>query len=212
MYFSSYIPGPQGSHLNHYSHWHITVKTGWKQLYPILSRQWLWVIFTDLPLNSVNKRLITDTFVIRKHSLGATEEEMCLWDTFVFVFQKTSTKFCGNTRNRQKTEIQGQTEALLKNSPKKLKNVQMAAAVPLEGWQIWDCEKITQVEASDRQVWVTERDEWQLFRQHESSAATGKQKLQWKLLEKAECSMMSAEMAENLNSPLQSSIFLLLSE
>lgn len=51
----------------------------------------------------------------------------------MFVFQKTSTKFCGNTRNRQKTEIQGQTEALLKNSPKKLKNVQMAAAVPLEG-------------------------------------------------------------------------------
>lgn len=61
------------------------------------------------------------------------------------------------------------------------------------------CE-IGQAEVSDSCMWVIERDAWQLFRPYESAVATGKQKLKWKFLEEAECSIVSAEMATSLSS------------
>lgn len=166
-----------------------------------------WVIFTDLPHNSVYKCLITATFTFRKYNLGTTEGEMFLSEDKHKVLWRHK-EWTGN----QNTGTDWGT--LLPNSPKKLKNVQMAAVIPCVAWQLCDCEKISQVEVSDSYMWVTERDVWQLFRPHESAAATGKQKPKWKFLEEAECSMMSAEMPMSLSSSPQIclSMFLLLSE
>lgn len=151
-----------------------------------------WVIFTDLPYNSVHKCLIAATF--RKCNLGTTEREMFLSeDKHKSLWRHKDWTGNWNTGTDWGTFLQ--------NSPKKLKNIQMAALIPRVGWQLCDCEKISQTEVSDSYMWVTERDIWQLFRPHESSAATGKQKLKWKLLEEAECSMMSAEVAMSLSSP-----------
>lgn len=105
------FPGLQGSHLNHYSHWHMAARTGWKHLYPALCRQWLrWSLqispttactnaWSQLPLPSGS-------------ATWEPQRKKCS-------FQKTNTKFCGNIRNGQEIEIEEQTEALFcRRAPK----------------------------------------------------------------------------------------------
>lgn len=97
------FPGLQGSHLTHYSHWHMAAWTGWKHLYAAISRQrprW--------SLQMSPTTLCTNTWLQLPLPAGSAtwgpQREKCS-------FQKTNTKFCGDIRNGQEIEIQGQTEA-----------------------------------------------------------------------------------------------------
>lgn len=49
------FPGLQDSHLNRYSHWHVAARTGWKHLYPALSRQWLGWFLQISPITVCTK-------------------------------------------------------------------------------------------------------------------------------------------------------------
>lgn len=183
------FPWPPRSHVDHYRH--VAARTGWKYLCFALSSQHCVRSLQISPTRACIRTWLQHTFTCRKWQQGKKSS-----------FQKTNKVLWIHKERAGSGNSKLDWGILLQNSPRKLKNIQIGCCDSRCRLTALDCE-IIQAELSDRYMWVTGRDAWQLFRPYESAAATGKQKLKWKFLEEAECSIMSVEMATSLSSASQ---------